>query len=382
MHHGLRVVRLALSAEGRRLLTTTDNGAVRVWDLAPRGVVQVLLAPPAGPSALSPDGRLLADGDKAGWVQVKDAVTRKVVRGPWKLSGAVSELAFSPDGKRLLAASDSASRVWDTGTGEPVTPLLTRTGGVQRLSFTPDGSRAVIRPEAKDRLEVYEVAGGIAQLAQVVPVALPAFGPALTPDGRAVVVFRTVQNIDLKDVATGAHRAGPFRHTGRVTDAAVSPDGKRLAVATADGDAFLWDVATAKPAAPPLQHGPPLRQVAFSADGRRLLTLAEDNSARAWDAATGQPVTPLLPHDQPIAAASLSADGRRLTARGRNGAAWVWDLSPDGRPVDDLLSLTQILAGQAVDGSSGGLVPLEPGNLRDTWPGLRARYPQEFSASP
>jgi WD40 repeat protein len=380
LHHGMRVVRIVFSADGRRLLTTTDNGIVRVWDLAPRGLAQPLPALTApGPRALSPDGRLLADGDKAGWVEVKDAVTRKVARGPWKLPGAVSELAFSPDGRRVLATSESGARVWDAISGEPVTPMLPHTGPVQRLLFTPDGSRAVI---LKERLEVYDLATGAAQFDKAPAVSLPAFGPALTPDGRSVVVFRTVQNIDLKDVATGAHRAGPFRHTGRVTDAAVSPDGKRLAVATADGDAFLWDVATARPAAPPLQHGTPLRQVAFSADGRRLLTLAEDNSARAWDGATGQPISPLLPHDEPIAAASLSADGRRLVARARGGAAWVWDLSPDDRPVDDLVSLTQILAGQAVDGASGGLVPLELGSLRNAWPGLRAKYPREFGPSP
>ena len=108
LHHGLRVVRAAFSADGRRLLTTTENGIVRVWELTLRGVMQPLPAPrEAGPSAISPDGRLVADGDKAGWVEVRDAVSGKVVRGPWKLSGSISELAFAPDGRRVLAASDS-----------------------------------------------------------------------------------------------------------------------------------------------------------------------------------------------------------------------------------------------------------------------------------
>jgi hypothetical protein len=82
-----------------------------------------------------------------------------------------------------------------------------------------------------------------------------------------------------------------------------------------------------------------------------------------------------------VAGAWLAPDGSRLVVRGRGGAGSVWDLSADARPVDDLVRLTHLLSGQVLDGQSGGLEPVEASRLRDAWPGLRARYPQEFTPS-
>ena len=72
-------------------------------------------------------------------------------------------------------------------------------------------------------------------------------------EGGFLVLTRMGQSVEVYDVLTGAVRAGPFRHAGLVTAAAVSPDGTRLAVATSDGTAFLWDVAAVHPAA---NHAP------------------------------------------------------------------------------------------------------------------------------
>jgi WD40 repeat protein len=380
LRHDRAVHRAAFSADGRRLLTTTEDGVVRVWDLASREWVQPVRSFGGGPAALSPDGLLVAAADKGGAVWVRDAVSGKVRHGPWKLAGPITDLVFAADGLRVLAAGDSGARVWDAVTGAAVTPVLPHTGAVHRLLFSPDGSRAVI-VGAKDSLEVYDAGTGAAEVRLGVTVKVPVFGLALTPDGRGMVALRTRQNIDVHDMISGALLAGPFRHAGLVTAAAFSPDSKRLAVATTDGTAFLWDVASARPAAPPLAHGAPLRQVAFSGDGRRLVTVAEDHTARAWDVATGQPVTPLLPHAEPVVLACLSADGHRLCTRTRGGTAYVWDLSPDPRPVEDLVRLTQLLSGETLDVHSGGLERMPATGLREAWPALRAKYPQEFTLS-
>ncbi len=260
--------------------------------------------------------------------------------------------------------------------------MLAHLGPVQRVTFSPDGSRVGILG-SKDQLEVYDAATGALQSSQSLPGKEPLSGLALTPDGRGVaVVSRLSQNVEVRDVVSGALRAGPFRHAGLVTATALSPDGTRLAVSTADGSAFLWVLETGRLAVPPLQHGPSLRQLAFSGDGRRLATMGEDHTVRAWDAQTGQPLTPMLSHTEAIAWVSLAADGSRLAVRGKKGTGAVWDLSPDTRPVDDLVRLTRLLSGQALDGRSGGFEPLESASLRDTWPRLRTKYPQEFTPAP
>jgi WD40 repeat protein len=122
--------------------------------------------------------------------------------------------------------------------------------------------------------------------------------------------------------------------------------------------------------------------VGFSGDGRELVTVAEDQTVRLWDALSGSPVSPKLVAGGPIASASLSADGRRLTVRSRNGDGRVWDLTPDERPAADLVYLTELLAGQSLDGKSGTFEPVAATNLRNTWLEIRDRYPHEFRPSP
>ena len=381
LRHGRLVHRAVFSADGRRLLTTSTDGIVRVWDLASRELVQPLASLPAtGPTATSPLRHLMAVTDKEGAVCIRDAVSDKLLHGPWKLSRPVTDLRFAPDGRRLLAASDGGARIWDAATGETVTPILAHSGLVQHAQFTPDGSRAVILG-AKDQLEVFDAVTGKLQFTDVLPGKLPSSGLTLTPDGRAMVVCPQVDLVALRDLLNPhprVPRVGPFRHASLVTGTAISPDGNRLAVATGDGTAVIWDLTTARLAGS-LQHGQPLRQVAFSGDGRRLVTVAENHTMRVWDVATGQPVSPLLTHPEPILQANLSADGRQLVVRGKTGA--VWDLSPDSRPVEDLLRLMGLLSGQKLDTRSGGFEPLETANLRDNWPRLRVAYPQEFAPS-
>jgi hypothetical protein len=40
--------------------------------------------------------------------------------------------------------------------------------------------------------------------------------------------------------------------------------------------------------------------------------------------------------------------------------------------------LTQLLWGKALDSPSGGLERVPATRLRDAWPAIRAKYPQEF----
>src|SRR5262249_40063546 len=63
------------------------------------------------------------------------------------------------------------------------------------------------------------------------------------------------------------------------------------------------------------------------------------------------------------------------------GEARVWDLGTEGRPVEDLLLVGQVLAGHRI-GATGSTEPLEPSAYTDAMQALRTKYPGDFATLP
>ena len=136
---------LAFSPDGQRLVTGAMDHTLRFWELSSgksqrvdasgAGVLEVLFSP-AGDRVASrnqKDGRLLIWDARTGQLQL-------TLRGP---HGEVRDIAFSPDGTRLAAASlDKTVWLWDLATGEGRT-LRGHGGQVGSVEFFPDGQGLV-----------------------------------------------------------------------------------------------------------------------------------------------------------------------------------------------------------------------------------------------
>ncbi len=368
--HDAALPGLALSPDDRQMLTTgkDEGGKARVWlwDAA-TGKLSRSWEVPAGVSilgtAFGPDGRphafglteLKASAKKKGsrgtWlVRVLDGATGQPRGDPLPHPAPVHAAALAPDGRRLATvAADRKLRLWDVQTGRLVT-AAEQGYAIAGVLFSPDGRRAVTYVPAR-----------------------PGFsgdspGEEIDREGNAVVTLW-----DLVE-----RRKEVLKHPGAVTHVGFSVDGRRVVTAGADNAARVWDAATGAAAGPPLEHRGRVNHAAFSRDGRSLVTAGEDRTARVWDVATGEPLTPPLPHPDAVLFASFDAAGRRLVTAGRDGQARFWDLPAEGRPAADVVRLAEALSGHRLD-RAGGLAPLAPAALRDTWEALRAKYPRDLA---
>ena len=107
--------------------------------------------------AESPDGRLVAQvvtteahhasrsrRYAGNAVELRDAASGRVVHTLIGHAADVNTLLFSPDGKRLVTASnDFTAKLWDVATGREVFTLRGHTAGVVGLVFGPEGDRLV-----------------------------------------------------------------------------------------------------------------------------------------------------------------------------------------------------------------------------------------------
>jgi len=333
--HRLPVRMAAYSPDGQRIVTASLDGTALIWGAASGMQLAVLsdLGDYVGDAAYSPDGRRLAIASASGdqFARILDAATFKPIT---VLSGherIVRDVAFSPDGRRIVTASnDRTARVWDAASGVQLAVLSGHgegfpsdddSGNVRSAAFSPDGRRIVTASNDKSA-RVWDAATGrqLAVLGQDEPVRTAAY----SPDGRRIVTASADQTARIWNADTYKLLRVLSGHVDHVWSAAFSPDGRRIVTASFDQTVRVWDADTAKQLAVLSGHGDDVWWAAWSPDGRRIVTASLDRTARIWDP-TGVQLAVLSGHGDGVLSAAWSPDGRRIVTTSNDHSARIWD---------------------------------------------------------
>jgi RNA polymerase sigma factor (sigma-70 family) len=376
LRHAAPVSFLALTPDGKRVISAAGDRYVRIWDAATGqelhrfGPGPKVEAPPTGGmgqvvlvfgpdqpvvAALSADGKLVAARFDRGEIEVREVATGKKVAGinPGNngpnlgdlAGGAIGALAFSPDGKQLaLASTNGTVRLWDFETGKIARHLGKAPntgnvvifggggGGEAAAVYAPDGKTLAASQTSNDddignRLLFWEPQTGkeirslkVAGQSGVAAAAFSRDGKlfAYATDDAQVVILRA--------------ESGEVLHTFKVAKSpgrpalAFAPDGSKLLVRSFDPGAVQeWDVTTGKQTREVAKVAGPGSGFAVSADGKTAVVAGGGRAISFIDIAAGKVAAAPEGHSNQLLQLNYTEDGKTVWTGGADGTRRLWD---------------------------------------------------------
>ncbi len=243
-HHTGAVLRLSVDSQGRYVATVAQDKTVRIWEL-PKLELRTVLRPPIGHGikgtlyavALSPDGSTVACGGVEGEIYVFQRDSGKMVQRLRGLPNIITHLAYSPDGRWLVAAlgGQQGIRLFDARSYALLHQDPAYGGASHYAEFSSDGRLITVSDDGSLRL--YEtVSSGSSPLKLVTKTTFRGDRPrsaSFSPNGATLAVgyidhprVDLLSGKDLSAVATlDVSGADPDQHFVSV---AWAHDGKNI----------------------------------------------------------------------------------------------------------------------------------------------------------
>jgi WD40 repeat protein/tRNA A-37 threonylcarbamoyl transferase component Bud32 len=283
---------LFLSASGRTArIWDCATGKLLGHPLRHQDEIQAAAFSPDGRIIVT-GGGICEQAHNRGEAQLWEAATGTPLGAPLPHQGRVAAVAFSPDGKTMVTASywyvqqrsvadivavygfQGEARLWDVRSGRLIGSPLHSEHDIWNVAYSPDGSRLLATGGSGARL---------LDTAKLKPVGLPfqhqdrISSARFSGDGRTVLT-RSDGAARLWDASTGSPIGEPFQLQGSYRAVAFSPDCRT--VLTGSGySAQLWHVSTGQRIGPVLRQAGIITAVAFSPD-QETLAIASEQAVR------------------------------------------------------------------------------------------------------
>ncbi len=329
--HTAAVSCLAVTRDGRHVVSAGNDDTVRLWNLEEGGGGAIFQGHTDWVSclALSPDERILASASRDGSARLwslPDGAPIVTLSGH---QDAIRGLAFTPDGRSVVTASDDATlRIWRIGEVEAAQILRGHSDIISCLAVSHDG-RWVASGSYDNHVRLWSLADG-ACVATCQGHKAMVNCLAFSPDGATLVTGGKDRTLLVWSLPSGSRLARMKGHNDDVSCLAISPDGCILASGSWDTTVRLWSYPTGAAldtlgARDTMEgHAGWVTCLAFSPDGRVLATGGLDNRVRLWSVPGGAPLRVLEQHQDRISSVGFSLDGRMLVSGSWDRTICIW----------------------------------------------------------
>jgi len=288
---------------------------------------------------LSPDGRWLVAGSESGAASLWDLSTGEqipLIAG----QGVRTFAAFSPDSRRLLFTDQSQESVgtiavWDLHTRKRLAPIKDP-NPIGPIAFSADGkwlgvgvnlptnARGLLVLDAETCRKVREQRSTTGMMGDT----FHGFDWAFVPHRDSVIFSENEPDLRLGFWDFSADPAPEYfaAHREAITTMAIRPDGRMLATGAGwtETNIKLWEIPTFRPVGELSGHAGWIMALRFSPDGQTLASASADQTMRLWHVPTQKEIRVFSRLRAPVWRVCFTLDGRKLLSGDAEGAIQRW----------------------------------------------------------
>jgi WD40 repeat protein len=266
-HQGM-VTSLVFSPDGKLLASSGYDRFVKFWDVAASALLgQIPITDTPNSLAFSPDGAKLVVASNLEIIIV-DPVSRQILTSIPETGG--DRVAFSSHGSHVYLHSSGSIKIIDPTASQVTLTFPDLFALVPTLSVAPDGSITGMTYESPETVEDF----------------------SLSPDGSRIITYTMDRSVDVDSgaenvrLATWEAKTGKYvsevRFSGGLIHAIqFSPDGNLLAIGNRN-EVWIWDTSNWQVKQRLEGHTSEIVDIAFAPQGRILLSASQDGTIRVW----------------------------------------------------------------------------------------------------
>ncbi len=370
--HEQPVLSVDFSADGKQLLSASQSGKIKIWDLASRRALVTLHrhrsavhaakffpSPQGQPQtkiiSVSQDGNAVVWRDKSGRWSSSDSVEEQGIfrehRGP------IFCLAISDDGQKIATA-----------------------GHAGRILIWSDADLKAV--DLAESIERNEEVSNLTKSQQLVGHTAAVRGLDFAKSSDLLLSAGHDNTVRVWNASSGESIKVLRGHGRWVRDCIVSDDGRSVVSAGYDGTVRLWDIEGYEE----LRvlrgkvlsgHEDGIMAAEFSNDSQRVVTASRDRTVKTWDSKTGAQLRQFREGHKFLASDAVTyQDGRYLATAAGDETVRLWNVET-GSEMRELRGTGQ---GAAIDVSRDGKFVLTGGPAHKTG-GQLANSSQAHSGS-
>ena len=373
-HRG-HVRSMAMTPCGTRLISGSEDGKVRVWDLVNGKCLNILEGHDSWVKsvAVTPCGMRAISGDRGGTLRVwdlKSGVCHRVIVG----SDPIYCLALTVCGSLAISGHSRGIKIWDVTVGDRINNHIDGASNIHHMALALNGKH-VATLQVWNKVKLWDTKTGLcnslAELRDLPPCRGFAMSPCgervffggydrlgflnlmgnpiidiakladdsvkslnVTPCERFIITLGLDQKLniwDAKEFQLLEQRTQNFHEVSKLL--AISPCGRFIVMGTSIKNSkdrlslHLWDLASWQLIKTFKGHKDSVNEIAFTPCGRFIIAASDDNALHVWDACSGVTLFELKGHIGPCASIALTPCGKRVvSACELEDAIRVWDL--------------------------------------------------------